>query len=204
MHNQIARSLATLLPLAAICSGSPLSLGKRADNATGCSATSFGGFQWGISSFVFNSSVVFTTPAHQNSWGFVNFDVTNPAVTAANGGNGDSVAVCSASSNRINDFFYGDLPYTCTSTPGDGRTTTFEFDVASGQLNLNESWVCSDVDPQFPTTFSASGAVKLSLQCDTKSWTNPNWTLGDIYSTRITTCLPVDLTLKPDEMSAIA
>lgn len=150
MYHQIAKSLAIFLPLAAMANGSPLSLAKRASNDPGCSAISFGGFKWGISNFVFNSSVIFTTPAHQNSWGYVNFDVINPAVTAANAGNGDSVAVCTAASNRINDFFYGDQPYTCTSAPGDGRTTKFEFDRTSGLLELNESWVCSDVDPQFP------------------------------------------------------
>lgn len=149
MHRQIAQSLAILLPLASIVSGSPHGLHKRADNNTGCSDTSFGGFKWGISDFVFNSSIIFTTPAHQNSWGYVNFDVLNPAVSADDGA-GASFAVCSAASNRLSQFFYGDQQYSCTSGSVDRRSTTFDFNLSSGMLRLNESWVCSDVDPQFP------------------------------------------------------
>ncbi|KAM7187332.1 hypothetical protein V8F33_011322 [Rhypophila sp. PSN 637] len=203
MFHQIAQTVATLLPLAAMANGSPLGLGKRADSGPGCSATSFGVFKWGISNFVFNSTVVYTTPAHQNSWGYVNFDVENPAVAAGNG-RGDSEAVCSASSNRLNDFFYGDIPYNCTSAPSDRRATTFDFNLDSRLLRLNESWVCSDVDPEYPTIFTAGGAVTMNLECNTKSWTNPNWTMGDIYSSTITTCQPVDLSLSPDQISAVA
>lgn len=42
----------------------------RRDNNTGCFDTSFGDLAWGVEDFAYNASYLFTTPAHQNSWGY--------------------------------------------------------------------------------------------------------------------------------------
>ena len=135
MQNLITTAVA-LLPLVA---AAPLT--ARDDNE-GCSDKTFHDFKWTIKDFDFHSSFTFTTPAHQNSWGYVNFNVTNPALTYE--------VACSASSNQLSDFFYGTVPYTCTSPEGTSAESTFAFSRPSGQLDFNQTWTCSDVDPQYP------------------------------------------------------
>lgn len=147
MHSQISTILTAALSLGAAVNGLPSGANKRAEAKPGCSAASFDDFQWKISNFVYNASYIFTTPAHQNSWGYVNFDLFNPAF-AVDGG-ADPEATCSASSSRLNDFFYGDEPYTCSSNTI-MRETKFDFNHASGLLRVKDSWVCEDVDPEFP------------------------------------------------------
>lgn len=56
----------------------------------------------------------------------------------------------------------------------------------------------------YSITFSASGQVNLTLDCNETSWQNTNWTLGQIYSTRNIDCDPVTLDLKPSQISAVA
>lgn len=148
MHSQIPKALTAILSLGAVVKGFPSGVNKRADDKPGCSDASFGDFHWEILNFVYNASYVYTTPAHQNSWGFVNFNLFNPAFAAD--GSASSEAVCSASSSRINDFFYGDMQYTCSSNTRETRKSTFDFDHGSGLLKVSESWVCVDVDPEFP------------------------------------------------------
>jgi hypothetical protein len=41
----------------------------------------------------------------------------------------------------------------------------------------------------------ASGVVK--LDCNTTSWQNTNWTIGELWSMRDTTCKPDTLDLTP-------
>jgi hypothetical protein len=41
----------------------------------------------------------------------------------------------------------------------------------------------------------ASGVVK--LDCNTTSWQNTNWTIGELWSMRDTTCKPYTLDLTP-------
>ncbi|KAK3326083.1 hypothetical protein B0H66DRAFT_550034 [Apodospora peruviana] len=193
--------LSLLLPALAVAS--PLSLSKsnhqRDDNGAGCTSNSQHGFAWQITGFDYHASYIFTTPAHQNSWGYVNFNITNPAVPGV-------AATCSGTSNQLSDFFYGTMPYTCT-TPDDSslpRKTTFDFSRPSGLLRINETWSCADQDPQYPTTFTGYGAVNVKLNCTDVTHINSNWTIGQIYSNRLVNCAPVDLALKPYAMTAIA
>lgn len=137
-------SFLTLLPPAL---GGPVPPVKRRDTRIGCTKASFGNFSWTVDSFDFHASYIFTTPAHQNSWGYANFTLANPALPSA-------AAVCSATSSRLDDFFYGDLWYTCAvpngSAAGNSAGAAFAFNRASGRLDFDQTWSCSDADAQFP------------------------------------------------------
>ncbi|KAK1774242.1 hypothetical protein QBC45DRAFT_47392 [Copromyces sp. CBS 386.78] len=199
---------ALLLPLS---QASPIAIRQETTTTTtppsnpdqpSCATTSFGHFSWALSSFDYHASFIFTTPAHQNSWGYVNFNLTNPAI-------GSSVTtVCSASSNQLSDFFYGTVQYTCTNTPegvkSDVGKTTFDFNRPTGELRFNQTWTCRDQDPKYPTTFTGYAAVNLELDCSESTWVNQNWTQGQIYSTRDVRCSPVDLRVDAKEMTAVA
>ncbi len=139
MMQIVATALALL---ASVASAHPAALEGR-DANRGCQDISFDKWEWTISDLVFNASYIFSTPAHQNSWGYVNFGLDHPALKY--GGS------CHASSNQLQDFFYGTTTYTC-DFPAAGKTTsaTFLFDRPSGLLNVTQSWTCSDKDPKFP------------------------------------------------------
>ena len=112
------------------------------DSNPGCTADSFSsGFEWTISNVVYNTSIVQTTPAHQIPNGVVQFNLTNPALTYT--------AACVGYSTQLSEFFYGDIIYTCTE-PSDATTTTFTFNAGTSQLNVNQSWVCSDESAEYP------------------------------------------------------
>lgn len=92
--------------------------------------------KWTVHGFDYHASYLFTTPAHQNSWGYVNFNLTNTAVPYT--------ASCSAASNQLSDFFYGTQWYTCTlpATAPVGAAVTFTYNRPSGELDVNETVVC--------------------------------------------------------------
>lgn len=140
MHLSTSSLLLGLLPLA---TAGPIALSQR-DYPTGCTDTSMNDFSWTVEDFDYHASYIFTTPAHQNSWGYVNFNLSNPAIPYR--------AACSATSNQLSDFFYGNLWYNCTVPDGseDGGDAQFEFSRASGQLDVNQTWYCDDKDPQYP------------------------------------------------------
>ncbi|RYP16626.1 hypothetical protein DL765_005017 [Monosporascus sp. GIB2] len=188
----IITALMTLLPLAA---AAPFNIAARDDNA-GCTSKSFNDFQWTIEDFDFHSSYLFTTPAHQNSWGYVNFNVTNPALNYK--------ASCKAASSQLSEFFYGTMVYDCTTPDNTSAETTFSFSRPSGQLDLNQTWTCSDEDPQYPITIHAYGCLNLALDCKDEKWENPDWQMGEIYSSRTVTCDLVTEPMKPYRMEAIA
>jgi hypothetical protein len=96
------------------------------------------GLRWTVHGFDYHASYTFTNPAHQNSWGYVNFNLTNNVVPYT--------AVCAASSSQLADFFYGTLDYSC-SLPADapaGASVTFRFSRPSGELDITESIICSE------------------------------------------------------------
>lgn len=145
-------SLLTLIPLSL---AGPLPRVEQRDTGLGCTRASFGNFSWTVDSFDFHASYIFTTPAHQNSWGYANFTLSNPALP--------SPAICSATSSQLDDFFYGNLWYTCSAPGGSpaGLGATFAFNRATGQLDFNQTWSCSDEDAQFPyVTAQASSREK--------------------------------------------
>ena len=135
------RPLLAALPLA---SANPILLPR--DASPGCTNTSFHDFKWTVENFDFHASYIFTTPAHQNSWGYVNFTLFNPAI--------QSSTQCTAASDQLSDFFYGTVPYECTSaggvTPPAGMSAKFDFTRPTNQLRFNQTWTCNDTDPQYP------------------------------------------------------
>ncbi|CAK7199778.1 hypothetical protein SEUCBS139899_002461 [Sporothrix eucalyptigena] len=165
------------------------------DDNPGCTADSFGDFDWTISDFVYNTSIVFSTPAHQIPNGVVQFNLTNPALTYT--------AVCEAYSTQLSGFFYGNIVYTCTE-PSNETTTTFTFNAGTSELNVNQTWTCSDEDAEYPDTFTYAGAVNLTLDCTADSYQNPNWTLGEIYSSNTTYCSQDDIIITPYLATAVA
>jgi hypothetical protein len=91
-----------------------------------------------VHGFDYHASYTFTHPAHQNSWGYVNFNLTNNVVPYT--------ALCAASSSQLSDFFYGTFDYSCTlpaSAPA-GAAVKFRFSRPSGRLDITESIVCSE------------------------------------------------------------
>jgi hypothetical protein len=131
-------ALTAVLPLAA---AAPFGVATR-DANPGCQEKSFNDFVWTVEDFDYHASYIFTTPAHQNSYGYVNFNLTNPAL--------EYKAACSAMSNQLSEFFYGTMNYTCTVPEGSSAETSFAFSRPSGKLDVNQKWTCSDVDPQYP------------------------------------------------------
>lgn len=109
-----------------------------------CSQVSQHGFRWSIRDFDFHASYIFSTPAHQNSWGYVSFNLSNPSVP-------NTIATCSAASNQLEDFFHGTVSYDCTVNGTSGPApATFSFNRPSGELDIKQSWVCDDKDPKYP------------------------------------------------------
>ncbi|KAK3314448.1 hypothetical protein B0H66DRAFT_576715 [Apodospora peruviana] len=148
------------------------------------------GLEWSVKNFDYHASYTFTTPAHQNSFGYVNFNLTNNLKP-------DIKAVCSAASSQLTDFYYGSMPYSCelTATGKDpvpaGTAVTWTFNRPTGELAIDETVVCQE--GKATGMFYASGAKNLTLSCTDTTWTNPNWTMGAIYSDRTIKCKPVDL-----------
>ena len=186
----------------------------------GCTDTSFNSFAWLARSFDYHASYVFTTPAHQNSWGFASFDLFNPA--------DKTTAKCEARSSQLQDFFYGTVAYQCDdagANGGEGRLgkTSFDFSRPEGRVRVNQTWGCDDREPEFPyvilfeigeglvtdekhrISFTGRGDLNLTLDCTETFYQNPNWTMGQIYSSRDIKCAVIDeAKVIPFEMSAIA
>lgn len=110
-----------------------------------CLATSIHDFSWSLS-LEYHAFWYFTTPSHQNSWGTVTFNLTNPAV-------GSQVRTargtihCQADSSRLSDFFYGDQWFPCLpSSPEVAAVlpdTQFRF-FTHNRFDLNQIWVCNE------------------------------------------------------------
>ncbi|KAL2022386.1 hypothetical protein VTK56DRAFT_5453 [Thermocarpiscus australiensis] len=162
----------------------------------GCTDTSMNSFAWLARSLDYHASYVFSTPSHQNSWGYVSFDLFNPA--------DQTTAHCEAASNQLSEFFYGNMQYKCNDTLRSG-STSFDFSKPTGQLRVNQTWVCDDKEPQWPITFSGRGEANFTLDCTEETYQNPNWTMGQIYSSRDIKCAVIQETrIVPFEMTAVA
>lgn len=140
------RIISAFVAYAAYVSCTPLE--KVTPDSGGCSETSFKDFKWTLQDFDYHASYIFTTPSHQNSWGYVNFSLSNPALPDV------QVASCNAASSQLSDFFYGTLQYNCTfdgqlGEPGPAPAK-FTFSRPSGELVIHQKWVCRDQDPKYP------------------------------------------------------
>jgi hypothetical protein len=94
--------------------------------------------KWVAENFDYHAEYIFTTPAHQNSHGYVNFDLWNTAVAYT--------ATCSATSDQLTDFFYGTQWYPCTlpSTAPAGAVVGFRFNRPTGELDVNGTIMCAE------------------------------------------------------------
>lgn len=54
------------------------------------------------------------------------------------------------------------------------------------------------------TTFTGAGATNFTLTCEEEKYENPDWEIGEIYSSRTITCEKQDKKVKPSELSAVA
>ncbi|KAK1984669.1 hypothetical protein LZ30DRAFT_585653 [Colletotrichum cereale] len=151
--------------------------------------------EWTLAGFDYHASYTFTTPAHQNSWGYISFNVSNPVL--------DYVVTCSAASSRLSDFFYGDQVYQCSPPDGQSAATSFTWSYPNGALALNQSWTCND-DPVYPARYTAKGDAIANLTCEETSWQNANWTLGQTYSQRNIKCDIITLPTPIKEISGVA
>lgn len=130
--------------LATCASATPTPPSPRQDSTASCSDATLHGFEWTVQDFDFHASYIFSTPAHQNSWGYVNFNLSNPAVP-------DVLASCSAQSDQLSDFFFGTVPYQCLFDGEAGSApATFSFNRPTGELDINQTWTCSDKNPTYP------------------------------------------------------
>jgi hypothetical protein len=65
-------------------------------------------------------------------------------------------------------------------------------------------WEGAVADKSDRITFTGRGEVNLTLDCQETNYQNPNWTMGQIYSSRLITCAPVETKVLPVELSAVA
>ncbi|KAK3362364.1 hypothetical protein B0T25DRAFT_4675 [Lasiosphaeria hispida] len=196
--------LLSLLPCTLAASAAPTQVTNslpsliETRDAGSCSQTSRMALTWVTEDFHFHSSVTFSTPAHQIPDGSVAFKLTNTALPFA--------MSCSAYSTQLDQFFYGDQWFACTGPEtGNDTTAIFQFDHASGRLDLKQNWVCSDGDSSGTAYFfDASGTTNVTLDCTTEKWENGNWTTGQVYSTEVVDCALQNITVQPSEIEASA
>lgn len=117
--------------------------GHKLATQAACLDTSLHSFAWTVE-LEYHAFWYFTTPAHQNSWGTVAFNLTNPAVR--------TILQCRADSNRLPDFFAGEQTYNCSlpsAEPAVLPFTLFRF-ASRSRLDVNQSWACDDLDSGSP------------------------------------------------------
>ncbi|KAK6211169.1 hypothetical protein QIS74_10433 [Colletotrichum tabaci] len=170
-------------------------IARRQDDEPTCGQKSAKMTGWTLTGFDYHASYIFSTPAHQNSWGYVSFNVSNPAL--------DYNVTCGAASNRLNDFFYGEQVYTCSPPDGESAATSFTWSYPDRALALNQSWTCND-DPKYPARYTAKGDAVADLKCEETSWQNNNWTIGEIYSQRNIKCDIITLPTPIKEIYGVA
>ncbi|KZL63809.1 hypothetical protein CI238_12440 [Colletotrichum incanum] len=167
---------------------------KRQEEQT-CGQKSSKISEWTLTDFDYHANYIFSTPSHQNSWGYISFNVSNPVL--------DYTVTCGAASSRLNDFFYGEQVYTCNPPEGESAATSFTWSYPNGALALNQSWTCND-DPKYPARYTAKGDAVADLKCEETFWQNGNWTLGQIYSQRNIKCGIITLPTPVKEIFAVA
>lgn len=184
------KSFFTALLLAGAAAAAPTFTLTSRDGDDSCMARGGKVSEWTVHDFDYHASYTFTTPSHQNSYGYVNFTLENPAL--------DYRPVCSASSSQLQDFFYGTMVYNC-DVPIESDAASFNFSRPSGQLEITQSWSCKEEGGRF----EAKGGVTLDLSCETSDYQNPDWQIGQIYSQKLITCEKKTVTAPIEEISAV-
>jgi hypothetical protein len=99
-----------------------------------CTQASLKRTEWEVKGFKYHSSIIYTVPSHRVASGTVNFTLTNLALPFTMG--------CSAVSDQMSDFFYGNLWYQCSGPSG--NSAQFQFDKSSGRVDIQQRWQCTD------------------------------------------------------------
>lgn len=94
---------------------------------------------WNLSDFESSSSYKYTTPAHQNDYGSVGFNVSNLATVAV-----PYTVPCSGESDLIGDPVSDTIIYSCPVPNSATGPVSFTYDWNSGMLVLNQTWMCND------------------------------------------------------------
>ena len=147
--------------------------------------------EWTVVDLDFHGDYTFTTPAHQNSWGYINFVLRSPGFPYE--------AKCSAASSQLSDFFYGNVEYKC-DVPNAADSVTFTFSRPDNKLSITQEWSCPDEGSRF----TAKGCVTLPLECSESKYQNPDWQAGEIYSTRNIYCGLVTVKAPVQEIYGVA
>ncbi|KAG6010719.1 hypothetical protein E4U43_008543 [Claviceps pusilla] len=185
------RVSASALLLAAAALAAPPPAPMATPETHSCTQKSSHAREWHVKDFEFYASYIFTTPAHQNSWGHVNFTLENPAL--------NFVSQCEGSSNQLTDFFYGNFAYNCAQKLP-SADTSFTFSRPTGELVINQSWACVSEGSRF----WAGGSANLTLNCKDETWQNPEWKMGQTYSSRTITCDHLHTDVQVSSMAGIA
>jgi hypothetical protein len=151
---------------------------------------------WTVHDFDFHSYRRWHNPSHYSAMGFVNFTLENPVL--------DYKPVCSAQSDWLTLFFFGEIVYDCVGGP-EGDKASFTFNRGTGELRINQTWNCPGDDAQF----DAHGSVMLDLDCQNVYWKNPDWEPNgeppyEYYATRTVTCDWVTVPAPVEEVSRVA
>lgn len=124
--------LISLLSLMAVASAIPSP--QPSPQAVSCTPTA-STLWWVVSGLYYHESHIFSTPAHQNSWGYVAFNMTN-SITG-------TTSQCEAASDQLNDFFYDTQSYDCEDLdPATGGGSSFTFNRPGKQLQVEQDWYC--------------------------------------------------------------
>ncbi|KAF2737691.1 hypothetical protein EJ04DRAFT_561375 [Polyplosphaeria fusca] len=138
-----------------------------------------------LSDIYYHSSKVYSTPAHLATYGGdIAFNVTS-SDSAVPG-----IARCSARGLHLNDFFYGELDYTC-ETVLSNVVTNFTFSTPNSMFTINQTWT------EDGNSYLAQGNGAADLDCERTFWQNDNWTMGQLYSTETVDCEPAKLVITP-------
>ncbi|KAM5354273.1 hypothetical protein ACJ41O_000923 [Fusarium nematophilum] len=182
--------LTTLLLAASAMALPTITLESRTGKDT-CMARGSKVTQWTVHDFSYGATYTHSSPTKQTGQGRVSFTLENPVLNYK--------AKCSAKSDKLNNFFFGNTDYDC-DVPLEYDSASFTFDKKSGKLAIKQSWSCV----QEGGRFEAKGSKKVKLECKETNWKNPDYKKGDkVYSNKRVTCKKVTFKAPVLEMSAV-
>lgn len=163
----------TLLTTALLASAALAAPAARDD----CASQAVAMKSWTIHNFNFNSSRVFTTPAHQFGNGWVGFNLFNTVT--------NEERRCDGGTTRLDPWFVGDANFKCRTMDGQSdENTVFNFDMPAWTVKLNQSFECPGAITQYVAQGSAD--LKKHVRYTRREFHNYGWTIepgAQIYQT---------------------
>ncbi|KAF2737656.1 hypothetical protein EJ04DRAFT_510097 [Polyplosphaeria fusca] len=136
--------------------------------------------KWTLSAIDLSSYYTYTSPSASGpKLGSISFTFANSDVSYT--------AACKGNSVNPLGTFYSSQTFDCETEDGaTWKKTSFSYDTASKIVVVNSTWTCNGGD----VLYSTSGEGKAELECETDTWTNPEWEAGsgELYSNTTTTC----------------